>query len=303
MKLIITGLSGFVGQNFLGYLKGRGVDVQDLSLRDMSWESKIALKADAIIHLAGKAHDTNRDVNINEYFEINRDLTIRLFDKFLKSDIKDFFYFSSVKAVADIVTGVLIEDVEGKPKTPYGQSKYEAEQYLLSQKLPQGRRLFIVRPCMIHGPGNKGNLNLLYKVVEKGLPWPLATFKNERSYLSVNNLNFLIYEMLRKDSLTSGVYNLSDDQSISTNHLIEIISNTLEKKAKLWNIPSCLIKSAVRLGSLIPFTPLNSERLKKITESYVVSNKKIKEALGIKKLPLTTEEGLINTIQSFKNNK
>src|SRR5690606_34845970 len=138
-------------------------------------------QADAIIHLAGKAHDTANTSLAEEYFIINRDLTIALFNEFLKSDIKDFFFFSSVKAVADTVDGVLYEDVLPKAITPYGQSKVEAEAYLLSQKLPEGKRLFIIRPCMIHGPGNKGNLNLLYKLVEKGIPWPLAAFENQRS--------------------------------------------------------------------------------------------------------------------------
>src|SRR5690606_9961467 len=105
-------------------------------------------------------------------------------------------YFSSVKAVADTVEGVLQEDVVGKPLTPYGKSKLEAEQYLLSQVLPEGKRAFIIRPCMIHGPGNKGNLNLLYKVVEKDVPWPLAAFRNQRSFLSIDNLCFLLERMI-----------------------------------------------------------------------------------------------------------
>ncbi|KGO84293.1 dehydratase [Flavobacterium beibuense F44-8] len=303
MKLIITGASGFVGQNFLGYLKGKEVDVQELSLRDISWENKIDLKANAIVHLAGKAHDTRKNVDVNEYFEINLDLTIKLFDEFLKSDIKDFFFFSSVKAVADCVDSVLLESTLPNPQTPYGISKLKAEQYLLSQKLPSDKRLFIVRPCMIHGPQNKGNLNLLYKIVEKGVPWFLAAFKNERSFLSVDNLNFLLYEMMIDKNLVSGVYNFSDDQSLSTNQLIEIISDTLGKRSKLWNIPMWIVKNVVKFGDLIPFIPLNSERLKKITGSYVVSNEKIKQSLGIKQLPLTAERGLVMTIKSFKNNK
>ncbi|MGD4786433.1 NAD-dependent epimerase/dehydratase family protein, partial [Xanthomonas citri pv. citri] len=121
--------------------------------------------ADAIIHLAGKAHDTKNTSEESDYYQINTELTKVLFDKFLQSDIKDFIFFSSVKAAADTVEGVLTEEVEPNPKTPYGDSKIKAEQYLLSQELPSGKRVIIIRPCMIHGKGNKGNLNLLYKVV------------------------------------------------------------------------------------------------------------------------------------------
>ena len=303
MKVIITGISGFVGQNLLFYLNQKEIEVLELCLRFQSWSNKIDMSADAIIHLAGKAHDTKNVNSIDEYFNVNRDLTIKLFNKFLNSNIKDFFFFSSVKAAADSTESVLLESINANPQTPYGVSKLEAEQYLLSQKLPKGKRLFILRPVMIHGAQNKGNLNLLYKVVEKDVPWFLTKFKNERSFLSIDNLNFIVYEMLKNKSLESGIYNLADDQTVSTNKLIKIISHTLEKKAKFWNMPFWLIKSIVWLGNIFPFFPLNSEHLKKLTESYVVSNKKIKQALGIKKLPLTAEEGLIKTIQSFKNNK
>jgi len=299
MKITITGGSGFVGQNLEQYLKERRYEIKKLSLRNENWSNHVDTDACAIVHLAGKAHDTANTSADAEYFKINRDLTIELFDLFLKSNIRDFFYFSSVKAVADTVNGVLTEDVEGKPYTPYGKSKLEAEQYLLAQVLPESKRLFIIRPCMIHGPGNKGNLNLLYKVVEKGVPWPLASFENRRSFLSIDNLCYLIEQMLVEEELPSGVYNFADDDALSTNDLVSLISETLGKKPKLWSISAGLIKGVVKVGDVLPL-PLNSERLKKLTESYVVSNAKIKQALGIDKLPLTAKEGLIKTIRSFQ---
>src|SRR5690554_3670079 len=302
MKTIITGASGFVGQNLSAYLQTQQISTQSLSLRKPTWTTEIDTTADAIIHLTGKTHDTSNTSSAEEYFKVNRDLTIALFDEFLKSDINDFFFFSSVKAVADTVDGILYEEALPKAITPYGQSKLEAETYLLSQKLPEGKRLFIIRPCMIHGPGNKGNLNLLYKVVEKGIPWPLSAFENQRSFLSIDNLSYLIHQMLLNKEVPSGIYHFADDETISTNQLIEIISTTLGKKPKLWNINANFIKSAVKIGDVLPL-PLNSERLKKLTESYVVSNEKIKTALGINKLPLSAEEGLVKTVKSFVNSK
>jgi nucleoside-diphosphate-sugar epimerase len=300
MQIIITGASGFVGQNLQQYLQERRSDVKKISLRNENWQNHIQQDATAIIHLAGKAHDTANTSADAEYFLVNRDLTIMLFNIFLKSNIRDFFYFSSVKAVADTVEGVLQEDVIGNPYTPYGKSKLEAEQYLLSQELSEGKRLFIIRPCMIHGPGNKGNLNLLYKVVEKGIPWPLAAFHNQRSFLSIDNLSYLLEQMLVHGELPSGVYNFADDDALSTNELVCLISETLGKSPKLWHIPVGLIKGTVKIGDILPL-PLNSERLKKLTESYIVSNAKIKKALDIEKLPLTAKEGLEKTIKSFRN--
>lgn len=305
MQVLITGATGFVGENLSHYLEGYGHKIQKLSLRSLEWRTKIPMLFDAIIHLAGRAHDTSNTSAPEEYFSVNRDLTIELFHTFLKSDIKDFFYFSSVKAVADTIDGILYENDKAAPKTPYGKSKLEAEQYLLTYNLPPNKRLFIIRPCMIHGPGNKGNLNLLYNVVKKGIPWPLANFENQRSFLSIDNLCFLIEKMLIKPSLKSGVYNFADDESLSTNQVVELISTILQKRTKLWFLNRSFIKTIARIGDNIKL-PLNSERLKKLTESYIVSNQKIKDVLDLSNLPTSAKEGLKITIQSFdykRNNK
>lgn len=298
MDVIITGASGFVGQNLVKYLIKNDHVVNSLSLRNDNWITQFDNTADAIIHLAGKAHDTSNSAKDDEYFVVNYYLTVALFEKFLNSKIRDFFFFSSVKAAADSIDTVLREDIVGNPFTAYGKSKFQAENYLLSKKLPEGKRLFIIRPCMIHGPGNKGNLNLLFNVVRKGIPWPLASFHNERSFLSIDNLSFLTKEMMDNQSVKSGVYNFADDEFLSTNELVTLISETLGKKPKLSAIPVSVIKALVKLGDIFPL-PLNSERLKKLTESYVVSNDKIKQALQLNQLPISAKDGLKHTIKSF----
>lgn len=296
--ITITGASGFIGQNLTAYLEDRKVRVEKLSLRNPEWRAGICSESIALIHLAGKAHDTSHTSEEEAYFKINRDLTIEVFEEFLKSNIRDFFFFSSVKAAADTVEPTLTEDWEKTPQTPYGKSKAEAEDYLLSQELPAGKRLFIIRPCMVHGPGNKGNLNLLYKIVEKGIPWPLAAFDNERSFLSIDNLCFLMHKMLKDKNVPSGIYNFADDEAVSTNQLIRIIAKESNRKPRLLAIPKQIMKLTAGLGGIFRL-PLNPERLEKLTENYVVSNQKIKTVLHEKNLPLTAEQGLIKTIKSF----
>jgi hypothetical protein len=70
---------------------------------------------------------------------------------------------------------------------------------------------------MIHGEGNKGNLNLLYQLVSKGLPWPLGNFKNQRSFLSIENLCFVIREIVERNDILFGIYQVADDEALSTN--------------------------------------------------------------------------------------
>lgn len=297
-KVIITGASGFVGQNVSKYLSKYSFSIKDVSLKNPDWKNNF--EADVILHLAGKAHDTKNLSDSSEYFKVNTELTIELFNHFLDSEINDFLYFSSVKAVADQVTEVLREDIIGNPKTPYGKSKLKAEEYILSKKIPQGKRVFIIRPCMIHGPGNKGNLNLLYNVVKKRIPYPLAAFQNERSFLGIDNFNFMILKILENKNIVSGVYNFADDEVLSTNDLVKIISSTSNKKNLSIAVPKSIINGIAKVGDLVKF-PLNSETVQKLTENYRVSNQKIKHAIGVDKLPNTAQQGLEKTIKSFIN--
>ena len=296
MKIIITGTTGFVGKNLTQYLITKSDTFIPLSIRNGDYQ--LDNTADAIIHLAGKAHDTKNSSDDNEYYRVNTDLTIALFDKFLQSDIKDFIFFSSVKAAADSVEGTLTEDSKANPQTAYGKSKLKAETYLLSNQLPSNKRLIIIRPCMIHGEGNKGNLNLLYQVVKYSVPWILAAYENRRSFISIDNLNYVVYEILNHPEILSGIYNIADDKPMSTNALITLIAESINKKPRLLKIPKFAINQMAKIGDKAHL-PLNTERLQKLTESYVVSNQKIKQSLGIDTLPFTVEQGLTKTIKSF----
>jgi nucleoside-diphosphate-sugar epimerase len=233
-----------------------------------------------------------------DYYDANFELTKQLFDSFLQSEASVFIFMSTVKAVADDVDGVLTENTIPNPKTHYGIAKHQAEHYILSKDLPVGKRVYVLRPCMIHGIGNKGNLNLLYNLVSRRLPWPLGAFENKRSFLSIENLCFVIKELLDNTTIPSGIYNMADDEALSTNQLIALLAKSLEKKNKILNIPASWIKSIAKLGDTLNL-PLNSERLQKLTENYVVSNDKIVKAIG-KPLPVSSREGLLRTFQSFK---
>lgn len=297
-KIIITGYSGFVGSNLIEYLSTKSNNFQTLSLRNPNWKYDINLNASALIHLAGKAHDLKNGSNPEDYFEVNTKLTQELFDIFLESNCRDFIFFSSVKAVTDKANDVVTEETVINPKTAYGQSKLLAEQYILSKSIPLGKRVFIIRPSMIHGPRNKGNLNLLYQLICKGLPWPLGAFQNQRTFCSIENVCFVIQQILEHEYIPSGVYNLADDETLSTNELIKLIADFTNKTVRIVSTPKKIIYTIAKIGDVLHL-PLNTERLDKLTENFVVSNSKIKIALKIEKFPVSTKAGLKNTISSF----
>ena len=307
MNILITGIHGFVGSNFVKALSPihtlYGLDIVTPEKKGVvctyTWDQLHTIPAvDVVIHLAGKAHDTKNQAAAQSYFDINTGLTEKIFDWFTASNATKFIFFSSVKAAADSVQGdMLTESVVPCPVGPYGESKIRAEEYIQKQVVSDTKQVYILRPCMIHGPGNKGNLNLLYAVVRRGIPWPLGAFENRRSFTSIDNLCFVIETMLAKQ-VESGIYHIGDDEALSTNELIEVICEALGRKAHIWHLPKGVMARVAALGSMLSL-PLNTERLGKLTESYVVSNAKIKKALGITHMPVSAKAGLIKTIKSF----
>lgn len=326
MNILITGIHGFVGSNFVVALNNHhvlyGLDIvapeKEGVVKTFSWKDiettsfpmQQLPQFDAIIHLAGKAHDTKNQSEAQVYFDINTGLTQKIFDFFLESKARKFIFFSSVKAAADsVVGGMLREDVIPTPVGPYGESKIAAENYILDKlgvengevrvAMQRDKQVYILRPCMIHGPGNKGNLNLLYNVVKKGIPWPLGDFENKRSFTSIDNLCYVVEGLLTKD-IASGIYHMGDDEALSTNELIALMCEAMGKEPHIWKMNRKMMEGCAGLGTLLHL-PLNTERLRKLTENYVVSNEKIKSALGIEKMPVRAAEGIMKTIRSFSN--
>lgn len=309
MKILITGINGFIGGNLVNALHSnsiygistRAVDKNRI-LATYSWNELDKIPSvDVVIHLAGKAHDTKNKTESETYFEINTGLTQKIFDWFLKSEAKKFIFFSSVKAVADEVCGALVEDVLPAPKGPYGESKLRAEEYINEslKKLnrPTKKQIYILRPCMIHGHGNRGNLTLLYNTIKKGIPWPLGSFDNQRSFISVDNVSYVINKIIEQD-IPSGTYNLADDEPVSTNQIIKIMCNVMSRKCNILYIKRSVMIDIAKLGDILHL-PLNQERMKKLTQDFIVSNEKIKKALSVSYLPVSAKDGLIKTFNSF----
>jgi hypothetical protein len=90
---------------------------------------------------------------------------------------------------------------------------------------------------------------------------------------------------------------VADDEALSTKELIRLIAQSQNNNSRIWNISKSFIFMIAKIGDKLHL-PLNSERLQKLIESYVVSNAKIKMALG-KELPVSAKDGLVKTFNSF----
>lgn len=307
MRILVTGINGFIGQHIQEYFHKKkyeliGVEQQNkllsTTVRILNWQDLNNIKeVDCIIHLAGLAHDTNNKRREEEYYHVNTKLTKTIFNFFLSSSAKTFIFFSTVKAVSDFSNIPLIETVIPAPTSLYGKSKLSAEKFILDNLPEDGRNVYILRPCMIHGPKAKGNLISLYSYIRRGMPYPFGNLSNSRSYLSINNLTFII-EKLINSTIESGIYHLADDEALSTKQIINLIAKTLNKKPLILNIPTWIINTIAWFGTILHL-PINQSTIIKLTSNFFVSNEKIKKALNIE-LPLRAEAGMLYTLRNIK---
>ena len=311
MNILLTGATGFVGQNFLKYFvvhnesdhiyavtrSKRETDSKRITwIMHSEYTASIldSYKIDAIIHLAGKAHDTQNTTESEEYYKVNFELTKQIFDAFIGSNASTFIFLSTIKAVGDDKTYVHNAEDLGEPTTPYAKTKREAEKYIQNYPLPSTKRHYILRPCLIYGPDVKGNLAELVKYIEKETPYPLAAFHNKRSYLSVENLSHIFLKLLEQKR-PSFTLNISNEDAISTVELIEIIAQKLQKKARTFSIPESIVRLLAKMGDKFSFIPLNSEKLKKLTDSFVVDTGEMNKKLGFE-LPHKTRENISSIV-------
>jgi len=307
-RILVTGVTGFVGSNLVKYfsqfsdyaLFGHSRNNEKAKQQFQSYKLQLVddysaasldkFKIDVVIYLAGIAHDLSNQYKPEDYYNVNYEGTKTAYDEFLQSNASKFIFVSSIKAAVDISDGPLIEEVTPNPVTDYGKSKLKAEQYIMSRTVPLGKYFYILRPSMIHGPGNKGNLNLLYRFVKTGIPFPFGAFNNQRSFLSIDNFDFVIQQLLQRE-IASGIYHLADDGFISTKELYKVIATAIGKKTTVLNIPKSWI---LTVASILGKTHL----INKLTEDMMVSNKKIMEVLSVR-LPVALRDGIDKTIQSF----
>ena len=296
MKILITGASGFVGQALLRSLPNE-VEV-DVVSRNYSEESAkvnwvntsyntLATNSEsyeAVIHLAGLAHDTSNQRDEKAYFEVNEGITKKLVNWINSSQQQSckLIYLSSIKTYSD--SEIISETTLQSPNSVYGRSKLAAEK-VIKECLASRHPYHILQPVMIYGKGNKGNLPRLFKLFTR-LPFPFKKYPNKRSILSINNLTAVINQLLSKN-IESGKYIVSDDTPIYTYEMLQALFIKSPIKLKSFRIPHLFVKLSLRLAGIF-----NLQSPKKVLGDLVVSNTKLKSALGINQMPFETKNEL-----------
>lgn len=313
MDILITGIHGFVGGCLVEALRSRhrlyGVDIvqpqREGVAHTYTWQQLDRVPpVDAVIHLAAIAHDTRGTVPGDVVMSVNTELTRRIFDYFAdRKSIGRFVCFSSCSVFGDrgvMQHSVIDEDTPLSPVTAYGRSKAESERMIHSRMsaephLFEGRKVFILRPAMIYGPGAKGNLRLLEAFVRRGLPWPLGAWENRRTFVAAANVQYTVGRLI-DDDIAPGTYMLADDDSLSTNELVRLIADAYGRHTRIMRVPRPLVRACVAVGDVLHL-PLNSARFDKLTGNCMVSNARLRRALGIDRMPVAVAEALSQTLR------
>ncbi len=237
-KIVVTGASGFVGQHFLQVNKNE-YQIIAISLQNKDWQKQTFIGVDAIVHLAGKAHQMEA-IDDQIYFEVNTELTKQLIDKAQSDTVPHFVYISSTKVYGDGNYDYLNEKSNCVPTDAYGKSKLAAEQYVLAQS---NIKVAIIRPPLVYGVGVKGNMQRIVALVKKKNWLPFGNINNKRSMVYVGNLTALINTIINQQA--TGLFVAGDATPQSTTQLVQTVAIAANKNIKLIAIPT-LLRSLIK---------------------------------------------------------
>lgn len=307
-RILVTGANGFVGKRLCTALLQQAFLVRALTrkkehieslqnsfglpqtnLECFSDELTIAkdrgtsLHAiDTVVHLAARVH-VMQDKAVNpllEFRRINLTVTETLARQAAAAGVRRFIYLSSLKVNGEETAYSSANNYQSysekdipKPQDPYGQSKWEAEQALHKISQETGLEIVIIRPPLVYGSGVKGNFSSLLKIITKGIPLPLASVKNLRSFIYVENLVDAIITCIIKPAAAGQTYFVSDAVPISTPRLIQEITNALNQPTRLLPFPPTLIRAFAAITG-------KSNAVQRLLGSLVIDSAKIQRELG-----------------------
>lgn len=269
MKVLVTGATGFIGRALCRHLLQHSVSVR-ASTRvassaalppeaevvqiasvdgETDWSEALA-GVDAVVHLVGRVHvmsESDPDP-LGAFRTVNTEGTGRLAAMAAEAGVRRMVYVSSIKVNGEQTTGSpFTESDVPKPHDPYGISKWEAEQGLWGTARRTGLEVVVVRPPLVYGPGAPGNFLRLLQFIRMGVPLPLASVQNQRSFMYVENLCDAIRVCAQHPSAAGRTFLLSDGEDISTPGLIRLLSSYLGCRTRLLRFPPALLGAGARV--------------------------------------------------------
>jgi nucleoside-diphosphate-sugar epimerase len=293
MNILVTGANGFIGQAVCRDLSLRqfhvlpivrnsstipnAIIIQDE--HDPRWDT-VLKECQTIVHLAGRAHVAQDKTPETRalYMKENVELTLNLAQKAADLGVKRFVFISSIKVNGEETQNAKAftpEDVP-HPQDVYAESKWLAEQGLMTIARTTNLEIVIIRPPLVYGPGVKGNFSTLIKLVKKGLPIPLGGIQNQRSLVALDNLsNFiaLCADINASPKAANQVFLISDGEPVSTGSLIQRIADAYQLKLRLIPVPVALLKFLLKLLG-------KGDAAHRIFGSLKVNDIKARELLG-----------------------
>jgi len=261
--------------------------------RATDWTRALA-EIDVVVHLAGRAHvqDGHSPAALARFREVNVEGTMRLAEQ-AADQVRRLVFVSSIGVNGSRTTDrPFSESSPAAPVEDYAKSKYEAEQELRALSARTGLELVIVRPPLIYGPGCPGNFRSLIRLVDSGLPLPLASIRNSRSLIFVENLASALLACVEHPSAHGRTYLVDDGETISTPELARTLGRLLGRQARLFQCPLPILRS---LASLVRRT----DALDKLSDSLVVDGAAIRKELAWRP-HRTMRDGLAETVRWYR---
>ena len=298
--IVLTGTTGYIGQNLTKYFNSKPKKNKSISLRFQNWHKMMPLETETIIHLAAINLNPQDSAFDEEYFRVNTELTSKLFRYFLSSNAKTFIFLSTTELI-DKQISEITEDANENPTNPFLQSKFDAEQFILKQVLPEGKRAIILRVAPVYGRETKSSLYDTFSFCKK-FPWFFGVFDTKQSFCYIDNLTEIIAQISERPNVASGIYNVADNEPIATLNLIHWIAAVFDKKAKIIKVPKGILNLFAKLGDIFKWE-FNSKKLFEISHSRIINGNKIKNALEMNKMPFDTETAVQKTIEYYDSIK
>ena len=316
MKILVTGATGFIGTQLSETLAKSGHQVRETArsiapnrsttrelitcdLESANNLDHLTTGCDAIVHLAGRAHVMSDNPVTSEslYVSANVDVTRKLAQSAARTGVKRMILMSSVKVNGESTTinsPFTAQDIPN-PQDPYGRSKTQAEQALWDVASTSGLEGVVIRPPLVYGPGVRANFASMIGIVNRGIPLPLGSIQNRRSFVSLDNLVDLISTTVQSPNAAGNTFLVSDGHDLSTPDLIRSIASALDQSPKLFPFPSALLKlAATATGKRSAYDRLCGS----LTVDIALTKQKLSWSP-----PCTVQDSMQRTVDAFMQSK